>query len=182
MKMIATLFVVFAFASQAFGQCTVPPSFSCPNITKIAGRWYEIAGPIHDLACVTMDFTPREDGNFNYTIIGAKSDGSKFSQHLLATRTGLENSFNVSDMSTNTTSQITYYIANTDYDNFLVLYACVYLPGYSNFLSGSIFSRTNTMSDGDVYKLKNLLVDTYGVPSDSLVAITQKGCKYWPVF
>ncbi|XP_025016380.1 uncharacterized protein LOC112538731 [Tetranychus urticae] len=128
-----------------------------------------------------MDFTPREDGNFNYTTLGAESDGTKFSENLLAIRTDNQNSFNVSDLSTNSTSQITYYIANTDYDNFLTFYVCVYLPGYSNFLSGFILSRTNSMSDGDVYKLKNLLVNTYGVPSDRLGVITQKGCKYWPV-
>ncbi|XP_015783221.1 apolipoprotein D-like [Tetranychus urticae] len=178
MKMIATLFVVFAVASSAFGQCPVPTPVSGADIGKIAGRWYEISGSTLDLTCVTMDFTPREDGNFNYTTLGSKSDGSKHSRHLLAIRTDNENSFNISDMSTETRYPITFYIADTDYDNYLAMYSCVFLPGSSGLFSGSILSRANSMDDEKHAELFDLLINKVGLTADKIQPITQEYCKY----
>ncbi|WP_289458530.1 hypothetical protein, partial [Klebsiella pneumoniae] len=72
-KMIATLFAVFAFASSALGQCPVPPPVAAVDMSKIAGLWYEMAGLAavgftEAYLCTTEEFTPREDGNFNFTI------------------------------------------------------------------------------------------------------------------
>ncbi|XP_015783199.1 apolipoprotein D-like [Tetranychus urticae] len=181
MKMFATLFVVFAIASSALGECPVPPTVPGADIGKIAGRWYEIAGPTRNFTCMTWDYTPREDGNFNSTTLSTLPDGSKDAEYMLAERADDQNLLNLYAMSHRTPYPITFYIADTDYDNYLAAYTCVVVPWRSDILSGLILSRTNTMDAEKYAELTDLLVNKIGVSSDVVGPITQKDCKYWPV-
>ncbi|XP_015783189.1 apolipoprotein D-like [Tetranychus urticae] len=184
MKMIATLFFVFAVASSALGQCPISPTTPGSDIGKIAGRWYAIAAPTIDrfqetVTCVTEDFIFREDGNFDYTVLGTSLDGSKTRLHWLAERTESQNAFNLTDRSKS--YQVTYNIVDTDYDNYLAIYSCFYLPGYTTIQTGMILSRTNTMNADKYAELTDLLVNEIGVASNTFGPIVQKDCKYWPV-
>ncbi|XP_015786723.1 apolipoprotein D-like [Tetranychus urticae] len=184
--MIATLFVVFAFASSALGDCPVPPTVPGADIGKIAGRWYEIAGPTAhqispNLTCITEDFTLRKDGNFNLTVLSTFQNGSKHVEYGLAGRTDAQNSLNLYPMGYKTPYLLTFYIADTDYDNYLAAYACYTDAGLSTIQGGLILSRTNTMSADKYAELIDLLVNKIGVSSDSVGPIVQRGCKYWPV-
>uniref|UniRef100_T1KQR8 Lipocalin/cytosolic fatty-acid binding domain-containing protein n=2 Tax=Tetranychus urticae TaxID=32264 RepID=T1KQR8_TETUR len=185
--MIATLFVVFAFASSALGQCPVPLPVPAVDLSKIAGRWYEIAGLtagefIESRACTTHDFTPREDGNFNCSFGGIKTDGSKFSDIGIAKRTDIPNLLNLNSLTEMVPWPINFYVADTDYDNYLAASFCMDIPQLLITVRvGMILSRTNTMSADKYAELTDLLVNKIGLPSDSIQSTIQKDCKYWPV-
>ncbi|XP_015783213.1 apolipoprotein D-like [Tetranychus urticae] len=167
MKMFVTLFVVFAVASSALGECPVPPNVPGADIGKIAGRWYRIGGksiitgnPRTDLY-ITDDFIPLEDGNFNYTITEAYSEDIKFSVYNLAERTDSQNSLNVYDIERKVPYHMTYYIIDTDYDNYLAAYACLETPISTSPVTSFILSRTNSMSAAKYDELSNLLVNIF---------------------
>nr|AYV89027.1 apolipoprotein D isoform X1 [Tetranychus truncatus] len=190
MKMIATLFFVFAFASPAFGgffsKCPTPPIAPAgADIAKIAGRWYEIARPTkaseNGLTCVTCDVTPRKDGNFNITNLGTKPDGSKAGEYGLAKRTSSQVLLNIYSLTVKLPFPIGFNIAYTDYDNYLVAYTCLGIPPIYTVKHGWILSRNNTISADKLTELTDLLFTKYEVSRDETEFTTQKDCKYWPV-
>ncbi|XP_015783652.1 apolipoprotein D [Tetranychus urticae] len=186
MKMIATLFVVFAFASAALGQCPVPPPVPAVDISKIAGLWYEIAGFsaigfIDSYTCTTEEFTPREDGNLNITIRGNELNGSNVTDYGLVKRTDKQNLLDIYSLSPEHEENpypIIFYVADTDYDNYLAASFCYYIPGLDTAKGGMILSRTNTMEADKYNKLVDMLVNKIKVPRDYILPTSQKDCKY----
>uniref|UniRef100_T1K7A6 Lipocalin/cytosolic fatty-acid binding domain-containing protein n=2 Tax=Tetranychus urticae TaxID=32264 RepID=T1K7A6_TETUR len=173
MKMIATLFVVFAFASSAFGHCPFSPFIPEADIGAIAGRWYNVIEPTlggfpQNLTNInTMNFTPREDGNFNLTISGTDPDGSNKSEHLLAERTEHPQRLNIYEFSKNTPYKVTFTVMETDdYVNYLGGYFCLITTTRSFPVSGGNFSRTDSMNAIKNVQLTDLLVDKVGVSGD----------------
>ncbi|XP_015783726.1 uncharacterized protein LOC107361410 isoform X2 [Tetranychus urticae] len=112
-------------------------------------------------------------------MLGTQHDGSMNIEQLLAIRTGSQNSIDLNDMAKRLPYQVTLYVADTDYENYLATYSCIHIPGYSNIIYGWVLSRTNTMSDEKYAELNDLLVNKVGVPSDVFGPIIQKDCKYW---
>ncbi|XP_015783357.1 apolipoprotein D-like [Tetranychus urticae] len=166
MKMIATLFVVFAVAASALGECPVPPTVPGADIGKIAGRWYETTDAFsHNSTFITFDFTPREDGDFNLTI---HAPFSKHDEYVLAKRTDNQNVLNFIDVYHKTRYQVTFNIADTDYDNYLVAYTCLVYSSHSALDLPMILSRTKTMSAEKYAKLSDLVDNEIGVSRDKI--------------
>nr|AYV89092.1 apolipoprotein D isoform X2 [Tetranychus truncatus] len=190
MKMIATLFFVFAFASPAFGGwfgwCPTPPKApEGTDITKIAGRWYEIARPTkaseNGLTCVTSDFTLRPDGDYNITNLGLKPDGSKAGEYGEAKRTDSQSLLNVYSFAVKLPFPIGFNIAEADYDDYFVAYTCIGVPPFFTSKHAWILSRKNTMDADKLKRLTDLVINQYGVEPAEIEVTPQKDCKYWPV-
>ncbi|XP_015783191.1 uncharacterized protein LOC107360988 [Tetranychus urticae] len=146
--MIATLFVVFAFASSALGFCPSTPVIPAADIGAISGRWLATLGDSpQNLTDITMDFTPRVDGNFNLTISGTHPDGSKKSEHWLAERTRYQRQLNIYDFSKKNPYRVNFNVMLTDnYVNYFSGYFCLILPTRSFSAYGGNFSRTDPMN------------------------------------
>ncbi|XP_015783215.1 apolipoprotein D-like [Tetranychus urticae] len=163
MKMIASLFVVFAFASSALGECPVPPTTPGADIGKIAGRWYETIEILPNLTTtLTLDFTPRDDGDFNLT---THAPFSKHDEYILAKRTDNQNVLNFTDPDHKIRFQNTFNIADTDYDSYLVAYNCFIFPHHSAVHARYVLSRTETMNADKLAQLTDL-VNKIGVSPD----------------
>ncbi|XP_015781510.1 apolipoprotein D [Tetranychus urticae] len=180
MKMIATIFVVFAFAYSALGECPTPPvAPDDADVARIVGRWYEIARPTtaseNGLTCVTCNVTPRDDGDFNITNLGTKPDGSMASEYAIAKRTSSQSLLHINPIAIKIPFAIPFNIAATDYDNYLVAYTCL-----RDVKRGWILSRSNSMSEAQLTELTNLLATKYGVSLDETEFTSHKDCKYWP--
>ncbi|XP_015783651.2 apolipoprotein D [Tetranychus urticae] len=182
MEMIVPLFVVFAFASSALGQCPVPPPVPAVDMSKIAGLWYEMAGLsavgfTEAYLCTTDEFTHREDGNFNFTIRGTKLNGVNITDYGLTERTDVQNLLNIYTPP-DSPYPLVFYVADTDYDNYLAASFCYCVPGIFTGKGGMILSRTNTMSADKYNELADMLVNKIGVPRDYIEPTSQKNCKY----
>uniref|UniRef100_T1KP48 Lipocalin/cytosolic fatty-acid binding domain-containing protein n=2 Tax=Tetranychus urticae TaxID=32264 RepID=T1KP48_TETUR len=183
MKMIATLILVFAIASSTLAQCPVPPTVPVSDVAKIAGRWYQIAGPTfsgteNQPKCVTADFTPKKDGNFNLTMNATDPDGSKNSGVGLVERTDNQNLLKLHTSPYTTSSSINVYLVDTDFDNYLAAYICFLDPSQSPVQTGVILSRANTVDAEKYAELTDLLINKAGVSTDYFIATNQKDCQY----
>ncbi|XP_015790347.1 uncharacterized protein LOC107367180 [Tetranychus urticae] len=169
MKMIVTLFVVFAFASSAFGfSCPVPETTPGADIDKIAGQWYQINGTTLT-SNDTYIFTPREEVDFEIEI--TKHTGEKFSAIWYGRRTDNQNLLNIYfDVAKEAPVYLSLNVVATDYDNYLAGYLC-WLFQTEFFFGKLILSRTNIL-DADKYdELDALLTDKVG---NSIVPSIQK--------
>ncbi|XP_015783216.1 apolipoprotein D [Tetranychus urticae] len=164
MKMIATLFVVFAVVSSALGECPVPPTIPGFDIGKIVGRWYQTVESWPENATTfTLDFTLREDGDFNFT--ARIADDSLPAEYALAKRTEYQNVLNVTDPYHKSRYQTTINIVDTDYDNYLAAYDCFIFPHHSAIHARYVLSRTETMNADKLAQLTDL-VNKIGVSRD----------------
>ncbi|XP_015783226.1 uncharacterized protein LOC107361023 [Tetranychus urticae] len=161
--MIATLFVVFAFASSALGAlptqnlCPVPPTTPGADIDKIAGLWHVISPPTSDPPS-TFYFMPRKDGNFNVTIPEDLRYGEKVYLNLLGERSDNENLLNIyPDMSKKYPYLMSLNILDVDYIHYMAGYMCFYLPTRSFPIGPLVLSRSNTMSADKLAELTDLI-------------------------
>ncbi|XP_025017663.1 apolipoprotein D-like [Tetranychus urticae] len=173
MKMIVTLFVVFAFASSAFGfTCPVPETTPGADIGKIAGQWYVIRGIIiSSTTNSTMTFTPREDVDFEIKWPGSTSTGEKYVAY--GRRTDNQNLLNIYfNVSKDAPIILSFNVVATDYDNYLAAYVC--WLGENEFLFDKlILSRSNTLNADKVAELDALLTDKVGNFLDQLFKKTK---------
>ncbi|XP_015783285.1 uncharacterized protein LOC107361069 [Tetranychus urticae] len=163
MKMIATLFVVIAFSSLAFAEsgyipCPVPPTTPGADIDKMAGLWYKTNGAPYSIN-LQVYFTPREDGDFNFTI--RSPYGGKDWEDAIAERTDNQNILNLyNGMSKEIPSFMTLNIVDTDYDNYASVYLCwSFVPGTSFVGEHMNLSRTDYMAADKYRELANHVFD-----------------------
>ncbi|XP_015783229.1 uncharacterized protein LOC107361026 [Tetranychus urticae] len=160
--MIATLFVVFAVASSALGFCPFTPFIPSADIGAISGRWYvtqpNLGDSTQNLTHISMDFTPRVDGNFNLTISGTNPDGSKKREYWLAERSEYQRQLNIYDFSKKNPYKVNFNVMVTDnYVGYLNGYFCLILPTRSFPIYGGNFSRTDPMNGYKNVELTDLI-------------------------
>ncbi|XP_069127226.1 apolipoprotein D-like [Argopecten irradians] len=161
--------------------CPAIPAISNFNLDRYAGKWYEVRrfnNSMDNSRCVSYDLTKADKGFYvDYrrimTIMGRSFD---------ITSTGIftqndDTQPNLFSVVIRKMKFLKYYIVETDYDRFAVVYTCSKFPGLPKMEMGWILSRDqqNQLSDAELSQLMTRM-DNLGISRNQFEESSQSSC------
>ncbi|XP_061198008.1 apolipoprotein D-like [Saccostrea echinata] len=182
--MLLVIVASFVAVSQAqeFG------AFGCPtistkdnfNLTRYLGTWYEIykfkANFENNEKCIQANYQLKSNGHIRVNNTGVSiSDGSP------STAIG---DIYIPDPSVGSRLKVkfasaapygNYWVLDTDYENYTLIYSCTSILGISHFEFGWILARSRTLPDSTIQKLFGIM-DGYKINTHHFMKTDQSGC------
>ncbi|XP_050405749.1 apolipoprotein D-like [Patella vulgata] len=179
--MVRLIIVVLACFTSAFAQ--VPGFGGCPSSNTVAnfdidrylGKWYEVY-KLPNLfqkgqTCVTANYSIKADGHIKVYNQGFSNGKTVFAEG----DAYIPDKADASKLSlrfTNAAPYGHYWVLDTDYTTYTVVFSCESLGGLAHIEFAWILTRNNTISDSLKQKVFQIF-EKNGVPTKSLTKTTQ---------
>ncbi|XP_006884345.1 PREDICTED: apolipoprotein D [Elephantulus edwardii] len=190
--MMSTLLLLSALASLFMGEakgqslqagkCPDPPVQENFDLNKYLGRWYEIEKiptTFESGRCIQANYTLKENGNIQVINQEIRDDGSL---------NQIEGEATVPDASEPAKLGVKfswlmpispYWVLDTDYENYSVVYSCVSFIQLFHFEYAWILARTPSLPPETVSNLKASLT-SYDIAADKMTVTDQANCPNSP--
>ncbi|XP_045453252.1 uncharacterized protein LOC123662453 [Melitaea cinxia] len=155
------------------------------NVEGYLGRWYEIASypqAFQEGTCARAEYTLRAGfvNVFNSQVVNRTLDVQTATAVVASTDgSGL---LNVTFQLSNVTNVVNYYVLETDYNTFALVYSCRTLPSGNRQVTSWQLSRTPTMPPAALPIINNIINSTQGLNQDYYQPTDQspEACFYIP--
>ncbi|KAL4234724.1 hypothetical protein ACF0H5_006366 [Mactra antiquata] len=162
-----------------FGKCPDIPVVQNLDVSRYLGDWYEISRFFFFIegseVCVRANYSLKDDGH-----IKVFNRGIKNGQEDSAIGDAVAEDSNVPaklSVSFNGSPRVPYWIVDTDYDNYSLVWSCNELLGVAQADFSWILSRKKTLDQASYDKLTAKLA-SYGVDTSSFSMTDQSSCPY----
>ncbi|XP_022286099.2 apolipoprotein D-like [Crassostrea virginica] len=182
------MFLVIAASVLALSQAQVFGGLGCPttttkanfNLTRYLGTWYEVykfkANFENNQKCIQANYQLKPDGHIRVNNTGVSlSDGTP------STAIG---DIYIPDMTDASKLKVkfaaaapygNYWVLDTDYDTYTLIYSCTNILGISHFEFGWILARTRTLPDETIQKLFGIM-QGFHINTHHFLKTDQSGC------
>ncbi|XP_011448683.2 apolipoprotein D [Magallana gigas] len=182
------MFLVIAASLFAVSQAQVFGGLGCPttntvanfNLTRYLGTWYEIykfkANFENNQKCIQANYQLKADGH-----IRVNNTGISISDGMPSTAIG---DIYIPDVNDGSKLKVkfasaapygNYWVLDTDYEHYTLIYSCTSILGISHFEFGWILARTRTIPDATTQKLFGIM-ENFHINSHHFMKTDQTGC------
>ncbi|KAG5675512.1 hypothetical protein PVAND_005408 [Polypedilum vanderplanki] len=179
MKVVLIIFGSFLIKSSIaleynFGSCPKVKPIESESIGNFTGKWYDVwkyTSMFMKSKCMRMDIEATSDSTVSITTTEVKNG-----QVITGTREGeIESNGAVEFNFTFLKLKVKFYILGTDFEHYLVAYACKSVAKMANVQMAWIWSRTPELQSKYLEKAFEVLYHN-GISTDELVPSEQEKC------
>ncbi|XP_052713094.1 apolipoprotein D-like [Crassostrea angulata] len=181
LQVLGLFFLLAVAKAQVFslGKCPTVKTQDPFDINKYLGDWYEIykfeASFEGKQTCIRANYQLKEDGH-----IRVQNTGIEDGKNITAVGDGYAPDKNVpAKLQVRFSDKAPYgkyWVLDTDYDHYTLIYSCTDLAGLSHIEFAWILSRSRTLDDQYKTKLFDL-VTSYGIKTSNFQTEVQEGCS-----